>query len=1203
MTVKSEIRNPKAEIRTARPDTGSCFGPRISDFGFRILILLLLPLAAHAQTSLSNLVFAVGTTARDNVSQDWSYVLLDTPEERVLAGRRIAVFGKPGDASSTNVFTQRGTMFQQTDTAAVNALLNQSVALGDDLLSLSNALNLMFRSVPGFTNQSLAQKVLTTFQIAATDPGTAELLALIGKGHPGFNLCRGRAFSEMQSSVTTYELREINPVTSAPGDVMGRVTVIPGAPVVLPAPGRPFQVVTNDISDHLRVRLRWGAPPELRRLSPLQFGYNIWRISRTNGEAGNFHNLPPTLVVLYSNTNFLRASGAPVMASVELDLGSGLGGAENPADRHTYFFSDSGRATATVFTNSQEFYYFATARDILGRDGLVSVGGLARACRRLPPAPPRDVRVENAVLPGSTNQPRLLVNWEQNTNPTNAVTHYWIYRWINPAAALTNDAAPTNGRITIVPHLAGTNRNSFLDTTPGALVDPNLTNVWFTIRAVSEVACDPLLSTHSPPAWGVMRQREGPAATTGELLASCGTPVVMFQNFVTNVIPADAQTWNFRLTCTRRDRGIAWVQFLITNTISGVSTNVDTVGPVHFPSDEDIAELDYPVTAGDTYTHTFKIGCTVGTVYDQVSATATCTLTAPVPATQQREAVFFAGQLLATALSGNDPLLTALNDGNSVCYTPTSATADASGMVALQFATGPVPLLVQALTNGTWSDVALVRPDANFIYWVSYHDCLLGPLPQFRGCTVNLPATDANCGQHVARAADSGQVAPIRVRFKLTDRTREFRVYRRAGDGPLTLFAQGPAAYDPTKPNKLIESKDEAMPTSPTRLCYFVQTLDEHGNGSPLAFIGCKEVGSLPKPVLAEPIPIGTINSPQVMLNWFCPTAGVARFQFKIHRTDPPTPAAQSGFASQRLTRYLPYNPQTGYLGLNKKKKGVIALFSEAHLTSLIGTNFGPGPQFTLNADVVANANYEITVAAVDSQGYPGPNSESWQFTWTPPVVLATVPWPARRTPPVNSFDSTSPGNTALPYAPRVQAKVFYDSDNEAPNPRYPVGVRVGELSITALPNNNAWTEYSNDYLTYLQGTFDGPPPQSYDPNTGVFRAIGGARAGQRLLPFVLYREQLTNALFPRVSGDITQVSPLIERVPWKLGTNGVVIPDRLFAGQHEYFAPSYHYFFYVRDLQPVQRGAKYRYYVVRFNAQREVEETIPAGDVELPLN
>jgi hypothetical protein len=70
------------------------------------------------------------------------------------------------------------------------------------------------------------------------------------------------------------------------------------------------------------------------------------------------------------------------------------------------------------------------------------------------------------------------------------------------------------------------------------------------------------------------------------------------------------------------------------------------------------------------------------------------------------------------------------------------------------------------------------------------------------------------------------------------------------------------------------------------------------------------------------------------------------------------------------------------------------------------------------------------------------------------------------------------------------------------------------------------------------------------------------------------------------------------------MDTNRIVtIPDRLFAGFTEYHAPLYHYYFYLRDLQPVQLGAAYRYFVVHFNDQREIQEIIPAGDVELPLN
>ncbi len=1188
------------------PERPAAFDVRRSLLALGCFCSLLLANTTFAQASLSNLVFAVGTTWEDSGNNQWSYLLLDSSDGLVLSGRRFAVFGKTGAAGSVNPFTQRGTLERQTDLPAIDVILNQSVVLGDDLSSLGHSLNLMFRSVPGITNQTLSQKVLTAFQLATASPETEQLLSLLGKGHPGLNRCLGLAFAEQVNSVTTYEVRELDPATAAPGDVVGRVTVAPGAPVVLPAPGRPFQVVTNNPSDHLRVRLRWGSPPELRRLAPLQFGYNVWRTPRTNAEAHNFHVKAPSLAEMNSDPLFVRANVAAVMPPVDLDPGTAFGGAENPADRLTHFFSDTGRFTGGVFTNGQEFYYYVTARDILGRDGLASLGGLARACRRVPPAPPTDLRVENTVLPGSTNAPRLLVTWDQNTNPTNTATHYWIYRWTNPSMILVNDATPTNGLVGIVPQLADTNRNLFLDTSAGALTNANLTNVWYTLRSVNEAACDPLLSPHSSPAWGILRQRDGPLATTGEVLGSCGTPVVMFQNFSTNPIPADARTWNFRLSCLRRDPGITWVQFNITNIQVGVSTQFTTIGPVYFPPNDNAAQVDYPLPAADLLARRLQIGCVVGTDYDQVSSGAQCTMAAPVAPAEQHEAIFHAGQLLATALNANDPLLSVLNNGNALCFPALNPAVDGSGMVAMRFDTGPVPLLVEVLSSNAWSTIGIVAPDANQVYWVSYPACLIGPLPTFRGCTVNLPA-DGGCDQHVARAAVDGPVAPLRVRFRLTPRTREYRVYRRSGDGPLTLFAQGAALYDPANTNKLIEARDEAMPATPTRLCYYVQLMDNQGHGSPLALVGCKAVGVLPRPILAEPQMLGEVTNPQVLLNWFCPTSGVARFQFKISRVDPPIPGSSSGFASAKAAVYTPYNSFSSYLGLTKHK-AKLSVLREAHMTSLIGPGFGPGPQFTLNANVLANVAYDVSVAAVDDQGKVGPTSDITRFTWTPPVVKATVPWPKRGLPPVRGFDE---GATPPVTSPRVAAVVFYDSDYVRPNPRYPIGVRIGELGVPgptgvlSHPNDNAITDHTDEYLQYNAGesilkTLLIQP----DPNAGVFRSHSTDHPGQSLLPIVVYREQLTNSLFPRVSGDIVQVTPLIERIPWSIDANRfVTIPDRLFAGLADYQAPLYHYYFYVRDLQPVQLGASYRYFVMHFNDQREIQEIIPAGDVQLPLN
>jgi hypothetical protein len=163
--------------------------------------------------------------------------------------------------------------------------------------------------------------------------------------------------------------------------------------------------------------------------------------------------------------------------------------------------------------------------------------------------------------------------------------------------------------------------------------------------------------------------------------------------------------------------------------------------------------------------------------------------------------------------------------------------------------------------------------------------------------------------------------------------------------------------------------------------------------------------------------------------------------------------------------------------------------------------------------------------------------------------------------------------------------------------------IRIGELDTSLEPWSNVTDADGTDnpFVQY----FAGPTSANPDPNVGVFssRTRDASRSGQRLLPIAIYRQQVTNEYFPRVSGDIVQVSPLIEQIPWTINANeDVTIPDRLFAGHYETKGANTYFFLYVRDLQPVLQGAKYRYFILRFNDKREVQETIPAGEVPIPV-
>ena len=1170
---------------------------------------LLLPSTSVSQTPLNDLVFTVGTTIQDNSANNWSYVLLGSPDPSLLSGKKFAVYGKDGFQTNSGTFTLRGSIFQQSDATAINNLLNQSLALGEELTSLSNSLNVLFHKVPGFTNLTLAQAVAEGLQIAQVDPATAKALMLVGRTHPGLTLCAGQAFAEQIATPTTYELREVNPGTGAAANVVGRVTVVPGAPVILPAPGAPYQVVTNAPIDNLRIRLRWGTPDELRRLSLLSFGYNVWRIPRSAAEAAGYDVTPPTLAQLHSDPSITRANYALARASKEFSAGSGPGAADDPADPITYFFSDdNGRSFGLPpFGDGDEFYYFITARDVLGRDGLVSMGGLAKACRRLPPLAPTEVRVSNTTI--QTNQPRLLITWQQNTNPADFVSEYWIYRWPNPSMALTNDSTPLSNRIGVVTQALNTNVNMFLDDVADSPTAPAASNFWYTVRAISQAACAQLLSPNSGPAWGVVRQRAAPNAPSGNVLGSCGTPVVKFQvsNLLTNEDGPDTANWNYRFTCQRRDPGIAWVQFYVTN-VTGL---VDTLAQVYFSPEDDQVTVDYSVPIANGYSPSNYIWCTVGTYYGLVSAPAVTFFTASLGATQRLEAVFLGGQLLETALNASDPLLLALNGGALACFPPNTTTPDPSGTVRMTFP-AEAPLLIQVLHSNVWTSLGVYLPDSNGVYSVSYPTCPLCPIGPFLGCLVNLPAGNADCAHHIARASDDGPVAPIRVQFKPTQRASEYRLYRSVDGGPLTLMAQGDAPFDINNQNKTVVRTDDAMPPSASRLCYFAQVLDENGNGSPMSFLGCKEVKppKLPKPVLAEPQAAGSNGNPLVTLNWFCPTSGVYRFQVMVQRADQPGSGQPTGLSSSRLAtlagfdstaRYAGLTPATRFRKFRVSSKIALSAFDEAQVTPPLGANFGPGPQFSLTASVVPNVPYNISVAAMDAQGNVGDASLIWKFTWVPPVVLPTVPWPARPLPPVKPFnDSVRPVFGAT----FNQASLIWDGNRQLDH-RYPVGIMIGGFS--SLPNGSqvAYNVGTSNFLSYFVTHL----AQAIDPNSLIVtcQSSDPTRKGQPLLPIVVYRQQITNANFPRVSGNLTQVTPLLEHIAYSVTGSPfniltVTVKDRLIAGGFTMIGdgvlvPA----MFLRDQQPTIIGASYQYWVVRLNEKREIDEVIPAGTVDMP--
>ena len=181
------------------------------------------------------------------------------------------------------------------------------------------------------------------------------------------------------------------------------------------------------------------------------------------------------------------------------------------------------------------------------------------------------------------------------------------------------------------------------------------------------------------------------------------------------------------------------------------------------------------------------------------------------------------------------------------------------------------------------------------------------------------------------------------------------------------------------------------------------------------------------------------------------------------------------------------------------------------------------------------------------------------------------VPWPARELPPVTA-----------PFDPQLAA-------TNLPSELYPVGIRIGAklpvVGFTQEANGSAVLQKFVSPLNYL-----------------FTKKTGGT-----VLPVVLYRYQVPNANFPVVSGDLTQVSPLMEKIAFQQ-TNQVpygavtVLRDPFVgafarAGDNS-GSPTYD--LYLFDTQPVVTGARYGYLLVRFGENRAIEEVIPTNEIDL---
>ncbi len=1074
------------------------------------LALALIPAAlGQAPGVLENTVFTLGTTTRDATLRDWAYVVVQPTEAALLANRKLAVYIKAGDAAAANAYQRRSILALQTDPAAIQVLLQRGASIGDNLAELEGRVNALFAAIMPAGNLSLPDKLSSVIRGSLAKPQYFETLAQLARLHPSVNLCLGFAHAELiGTGKFTFEIRDFDPVTSTDRGVLGRVTVEAGNPLVLPAPGRPFEVVDPSAKGHLNVKLRWSTPDDFRRISLLSYGYHLYRVPKSVADAkpALFLAMNPArdafLDQAKTNPAVVKVKSLPILARQLYDESA----APNPTSvytttNHVGYVADDGGLAAGVyhFHDGDAFYYYVTGRDLLGRDGFVSGPTLVTLCDRMPPDAPRMPVVENYyAFVGGASEQRLKVSWKpvQAGADDTGIAGYYVYRWSAPAEIAKFENSPPLRRISaLIPHVPGQSLYQFVDSGAGAPSTPSDLGktYWYTVRAIDLSSCGGNFSPNSAPAFGVLRDREGPAGPQGG-----GPGIVCCTPLVAPTKPFDQRTEEnldpssvyFDLVCKRVDEGIAWADFWFGT--SRVSSNY--LGRIHFPNNQTDVVRRLPIPqnrlGGNAIQYAY---CRVGAPDGKMSGIAAM-VAEGYPRTPAVRRFEFAARTECR------PTRSAATTGQSPCNSHS-----------------PRPPHVIGDTNYT---------------------------------------------------TGTGVV----VAFPLTPTAREFRLYRRVDYGALTLIKQGVTKYDAVT-NLVVEIPDNDMPANSGVICYYGQLLDEHGNPSPTAQLGDCIGIDLPTatPLLAPVEPLGSDANPRMVVRWFCAPAGIERFQVTLGILGEPAPATMGAVLSA--------NQEAGsnFESINPASPPPQWKFVDfgSYLTPQVGPNFGDGAAFSVTLPVALGKKYYVKIRTVAKGGSQSRVSNLEPFLWQAPpsAVGPKVPWPQRPLVSPTQFD------------PRVQAaRLVYPDFNG-------IGVRIGEFG------RSDGREIKGETNTVVMLSAGLNPEQFLYTNT----------LGETILPAALYRYQLPSTAYVDTSGDVVQVSPLLEKIAVvttavpNLGTFVQIVDPFVRATPLDLQSqdiPSRG--LYLLDTTPVVVNARYGYLLVRFGDTGEVRSVHPTDPVDV---
>jgi hypothetical protein len=597
-------------------------------------------------------------------------------------------------------------------------------------------------------------------------------------------------------------------------------------------------------------------------------------------------------------------------------------------------------------------------------------------------------------------------------------------------------------------------------------------------------------------------------------------------------------------------------------------------------------------------------------------------------------AVLDAGQIASTSALAA-PLL-----GSPVALGAASAVRGGTGLVSAANAAAP-----SALPDGT--DVLVQQGGADIGVSKVWRQRVVFTGNAGGGYTARpIAVTDPEAcarGFHSTRSAGGPRLNAVLTGFYAPANTREFRLYRQVDSGELSLVRQGelPASFTPGGADALVALLDSGLPPNSSCLNYFVQMLDKSGNGSPLVRLGTcvQATAPLPVPTLGQPAFTGTPAAPKVQLRWTCPSDGVEQFEIYLRpKTGMPMADVPPGslwqdsrpvssavplrsFAEAKIRHaiYSPRDPASG-LPTGQRRERVTAFLSPR--TGTGPAALGVGPLFSMEFGITPGVEYEAWIAALGPgnvvRGTRGEFSELITFRYLPPPPPpdpnCVVPWPFRELPPVVTFHPDIRAQRFVPGAGESVSSVMgevpvWPVDHDAA----PVGVKIGKLTAYAdgrgggsVSGAGTPSDPLDDVLLFSSENSNKSIHIKLDDH------IYADDSGSPLLPSVLYRQQVANAEFPSVPDTVVQCSPMVTKLAVQnLGSGDVRLRDpfigvtavgtRSATDLRSVAGTTASLYLHLLDTKPVLSGARYQYWLVRFQPDGEPAEVVDAGQVDVP--